>query len=363
MLKLFCRTKRHFSLFLLLSCVFIFWILLVNNTVHKNSNQLILGDQLITVFKEHISNNTENRNEEAVLCEPFLHNIKQYQVEIDDELYPKRVLLEYNNSINFECLNKAKQKPLILFWNDYFGDKHYKFKNFEDRGCPVSNCETTIDKYRYNESSLVITHMRSRFELDHFPKYRPNNLRTVFFLYESPMNSGDYSKFQDFFNLTATYRLETDFPLTLNAMVWKENTDFNADYDFHGSKKGFAAALISNCGDSSGRLKYIKELKKYVEVDVYGNCGDMKCPSAFRNGTKTNNCRAILAEKYKFYLAFENSLCTDYITEKFFWTIMMNTVPVVLGNGQYDQYVSINTFTNPKAILPIQETFYQSDNF
>ncbi len=343
MLKPFFRIKRHNSFFLLLSCSFLLWIvpfLLINNNVHTNSNRL-LGGQVTTVIKEHISNNTDNRNEEAVLCQPFLHNFKQYQVEIDDELYPKRVPLEYNNSINFECLNKAIQKPLILFWNDYFGDKHYKFKNFEDRGCPVSNCETTIDRHRYNEASLVITHMRGSFELDHFPKYRPNNLRTVFFLYESPMNSDDYSRFKDFFNLTATYRLETDFPLTLNAMVWKENADFNADYDFHGSKKGFAAALISNCGDSSGRLEYIKELKKYVEVDVYGNCGGRKCPGTFRNGTKTNNCRAILAEEYKFYLAFENSLCTDYITEKFFWTIMMNTVPVVLGNGQYDQYVSI----------------------
>jgi len=48
-------------------------------------------------------------------------------------------------------------------------------------------------------------------------------------------------------------------------MVWKENTDFDADYDFHGSKKGVEAALICNCGKGSVRLEYIKELKKYVE--------------------------------------------------------------------------------------------------
>ena len=119
------------------------------------------------------------------------------------------------------------------------------------------------------------------------------------------MNSDDYSQFKDFFNLSATYRIDTDFPRTLNAMVWNENTDFDADYDFHGSKKGFAAALISNCGDSSGRLEYIKELKKYVAVDVYGACGDKKCPKKFRNGTITSDCRAILADEYKFYLAFE----------------------------------------------------------
>jgi len=105
-------------------------------------------------------------------------------------------------------------------------------------------------------------------------------------LYESPMNSDDYSKFKDFYNLTATYRMDTDFPRTLNGMFWKKNTDFDTDYDFHGSKKGFAAALIRNCGDSSGRLEYIKELKKYVAVDVYGTCGDKKCPKHFRIGRK-----------------------------------------------------------------------------
>ena len=84
----------------------------------------------------------------------------------------------------------------------------------------------------------------------------------------------------------------------------------------------------------------IKELKKYVGVDVYGACGDKKCPEKFRNGTLTSDCRAILADEYKFYLAFENSLCRDYITEKFFSVLELDTVPVVHGNGQYDQYVS-----------------------
>ena len=36
--------------------------------------------------------------------------------------------------------------------------------------------------------------------------------------------------------------------------------------------------------------------------------------------------------QFKFYLAFENALCDDYVTEKFF-NIIFNipTVPVVMG--------------------------------
>ncbi|KAB7494954.1 Alpha-(1,3)-fucosyltransferase 5 [Armadillidium nasatum] len=44
----------------------------------------------------------------------------------------------------------------------------------------------------------------------------------------------------------------------------------------------------------------------------------------------------MLERKYKFYLSYENSLCTDYITEKFFRALNYYIVPVVLGSGNYD---------------------------
>ena len=43
------------------------------------------------------------------------------------------------------------------------------------------------------------------------------------------------------------------------------------------------------------------------------SCGNKKCP---RN--KAKQCFQMLNKEYKFYLAFENSNCRDYITEKFF---------------------------------------------
>ena len=52
-------------------------------------------------------------------------------------------------------------------------------------------------------------------------------------------------------------------------------------------------------------------------------------------------CKKVLSKDYKFYLAFENSLCTDYITEKFFGVLKLNIIPVVMGAGNYDLWVSI----------------------
>jgi hypothetical protein len=73
------------------------------------------------------------------------------------------------------------------------------------------------------------------------------------------------------------------------------------------------AWFVSNCHERNNRQKYAKELQKYIPVDIYGKCGTKKCPRS----TKTE-CYEMLNRDYKFYLAFENANCKDYITEKLF---------------------------------------------
>ena len=53
----------------------------------------------------------------------------------------------------------------------------------------------------------------------------------------------------------------------------------------------------------------------YQQVDIYGGCGQLKCR---RDAQDKDSCYKTLARDYKFYLSFENSLCKDYVTEKFF---------------------------------------------
>ena len=52
----------------------------------------------------------------------------------------------------------------------------------------------------------------------------------------------------------------------------------------------------------------IQELRKWIPVDQYGKCSANECD---------DTCYGNLGAQYKFYLSFENSLCKDYITEKF----------------------------------------------
>ena len=70
---------------------------------------------------------------------------------------------------------------------------------------------------------------------------------------------------------------------------------------------------MTNCNDRNGRRQYAHELQKYIPVDIYGACGSKYCPRS-----NAHKCFDMLDRDYKFYLAFENSNCKDYITEKFF---------------------------------------------
>lgn len=55
-------------------------------------------------------------------------------------------------------------------------------------------------------------------------------------------------------------------------------------------------------------------------------------------------------------MAFENSLCKDYLTEKFFLTLQYNIIPVVLGMGNYHDYIpksgyiNVNDYDSPKSL-------------
>jgi len=73
------------------------------------------------------------------------------------------------------------------------------------------------------------------------------------------------------------------------------------------------AWFVSNCGAKNNRLEFAHQLQKHIDVDIYGGCGTKNCPR--HSG---DHCLEVLAKEYKFYLAFENSNCRDYITEKFY---------------------------------------------
>ena len=67
-----------------------------------------------------------------------------------------------------------------------------------------------------------------------------------------------------------------------------------------------------------------------------------------------------MRQKYKFYLAFENSVCNEYITEKFWNTLNSSSynIPIALGASLKDyerfsppnSYLHTRNFTSVKAL-------------
>ena len=98
----------------------------------------------------------------------------------------------------------------------------------------------------------------------------------------------------------------------------------------------------------------MKKIEKFVEVDVYGTgtCSKLKC-----SRQNDSVCLELLNSTYKLYLSLENSLCQDYLTEKFWKVLSYNVIPVVLNGANmtkhapHHSYVDIKDFSNFTGVL------------
>lgn len=75
--------------------------------------------------------------------------------------------------------------------------------------------------------------------------------------------------------------MDSDIPVPYGRTIIKEN--YNPDYKFNIyswllTKRHDVLITImgSNCGSKNHRWEYVKELQKYINVDVYGGCGNLK---------------------------------------------------------------------------------------
>ncbi len=111
--------------------------------------------------------------------------------------------------------------------------------------------------------------------------------------------------------------------------------------DVVGTKSKAVAWFVSNCDTPSNRMEYVRSLQRHVNVDIYGACGHLKCERS-----READCWKQIEDDYYFYLAFENSICTDYVTEKFFNAIAHKVVPVVLGGYDYEKHTPARSVIN-----------------
>lgn len=206
----------------------------------------------------------------------------------------------------FESDFKTERKFIILLWTTYFGsfDKWYNSSTLSRLHCARQNCLVTTDRSCLEYSDAVVFHWRD-VNMKDLPEYHKKKQMWILYMMESPINSEKSIayEFGPLVDWTMSYRLDSDIHTPYGAIVkrntqdtWKPRVKFR-------DKRHNIAWIVSHCETQSKRERFVEQLQKYIDVDIYGACGQYKC-LPYRD----KKCLQMIEKNYKFYLSFENSV-------------------------------------------------------
>ncbi|ODN06508.1 Glycoprotein 3-alpha-L-fucosyltransferase A [Orchesella cincta] len=222
---------------------------------------------------------------------------------------------------------------------------------FLQQKCPINACRLTGNRAQLSKADIVVFK-----DVFMHPKIRrPPGQLWIMYMLECPLNTQNFLE-KNAFNLTATYRHDSDIVTPYEKWVYFDDAvrSLPQAINYAEGKTKKVAWFVSNCVAKNNRLEYARELAKYIEVDIYGACGSHTCSRA-----NSRQCFEMLSKNYKFYLAFENSNCRDYVSEKFFVNGLGNNVlPIVMGAHPDDykrvapdrSYIHVDDFSSPKEL-------------
>ncbi|XP_072458037.1 3-galactosyl-N-acetylglucosaminide 4-alpha-L-fucosyltransferase FUT3-like [Notamacropus eugenii] len=215
-----------------------------------------------------------------------------------------------------------------------------------------ANCRITLNRIWYKRAHVVIIHHRdvsSRPSMQLPSEPRPAGQRWVWFSLESPSHLNNLAAMDGLFNLTMTYRSDSDIFTPYGWLKPREGPKNSSLARPPYPKTKLVAWVVSNWKEDSKRVTYFRMLQLYLSVDIYGKN---------HKPLSTKDQLSVLSE-YKFYLAFENSLHQDYITEKL-WNNALAAwaVPIVYGPPRHnyerflpsDAFIHVSDFTSPEEL-------------
>ena len=220
------------------------------------------------------------------------------------------------------------------------------------RGCS-SDCYLTVGDEDYI-SSHVVLFVAPALGRRRPPPKLPGQI-WIFYNLESPiMFSMDLSSWNNLFNWTVTHRRDSDVhhgyaeykPFKDKELRNKRMPNISDQSHFN------IGWMVSNCKTPSKREEFVKLMKRNsnakLQFNILGACGKQKCSKS-----KFQECLRKFMKSNDFYLAFENSLCKDYITEKVMniYAHNLDIVPVVRGPSEQNNiYLPPNSFINTQEL-------------
>lgn len=236
--------------------------------------------------------------------------------------------------------------------------------------CDIFSRGRIVDWELLKEYDAIIFHQHD-WTPDDVPVKRWPHQHYVFLSMESPAwRFVNTESMKNFFNRTMTYRRDSDIynpygwfsaltesvtldssrinPLTLKQLMRDVHFD-TTNYGAGKTKK--VAWFVSNCKSLSARNEYVNRLKTFIDVDIYGQCGTMRC-----SRSNSELCHEMLERDYKFYLSLENTLCEDYVTEKFFDQMRYHIIPIVFDlHGHHKRIAPPHSYINAADYKSIRE--------
>ena len=276
--------------------------------------------------------------------------------------FGNRFYMKYHNEPSKVLKDPHPGEPkLILFWTTYYGGPWRV--NTDQVICGSYTCSLTNDKTQYENASALVFHHRTSEWLQRLPTDRPRIPWQRWLLYNRESSwwgpKGEALRIADnVFNWTMGFRHDNDITITTTIITKRPfKGGFDPKKNYMEGKTGEIGALMSACiyyphPGYESRRKYIAFLESHgLQFDMYGKCGK-DC------GGKFSACSQVL-EKYKFVLAFENSLCDEYISEKPYRNgLMLGVVPIIMSGANLSDpnilppgsYIDAEQFTSVSAL-------------
>ncbi len=294
------------------------------------------GEPRLNVDNENIrpeqttSKQAGNLNQRKTMAWPHLFNIDPGRPRYADNQTLKSLLgqIEFIEDLKGSKVSHTLENDtsIVILLSGGIPAPFRELGSFRFVDCPVSSCYLA-DKLRLRRDPLLkdrshdavlLSRLTPLGEVKHLCSKRRTRDVWIF----SELESADYFKVdldsiygnECPVNWTATYRRDSTIPSQYGQFVSQsmENIPGESTRSVTGTTKNrLLAWFASNCNTTNNRMGFVRELRKYIPVDIYGECGELKCE-------KRPRCMEMLRQQYKFYFSLENSNCREYITEKFF---------------------------------------------
>ena len=239
--------------------------------------------------------------------------------------------------------------------------------------CKYKNCFFSCDKDLAKQSDALLFHYSDLLkQVKNIPGHEQyENIHSKLFdfkrdpsqiwlLWNDEANAIDNRIDSFHFNWTISYLSSSEISFCTYGCLTKSETRMNdtmfekfVEIEFK-KRSNKVLWFVSNC-NAKKRMEFVEKMALYYQIEINGKCTE-KIKNNFKNISlidfknykcpRDTQCEKNAFGSNKFYFAFENRNCSDYITEKFWRSLDFNLIPIVLHPNKeyYEKIAPENSF-------------------